>query len=486
MNIAISECEEKNMSGKRKMDEELDSLGKMRPVGKSASKRLLEIQDRLVEGKRNFEKVVTGTLQSTMDVSSLDLMLDYGKKHLEKSTKSLLGASEQIQNIVQKAVSMGSEATAQHEELTTAVSETEEEADRVIEKIESGRQKLKDMLHVSDQAIYQSEQMKKDMGELTEIINHMNDVTAEITSISSQTNLLALNASIEAARAGEAGRGFAVVAEEIRKLADETKSLTDSMGSFLGSIHSASKKSLSSVDTTVSELQTMNEGLKVIGEQNEENGESVKKIVDYLHTFGALSHEVCNTIINVESQIGHISEESEDIYNQSLELNEIDKSLTSILEPVKRIENGLDQTIKLLGKMSEDAFYMIENKIFADCVKNASAAHEKWLDTLKLMAEEKKIRPLQTNEKKCGFGHFYYSITPKNKEIFEIWRKLEEKHRNFHHCADSVISQIKNGEDTHETVDKAQHLADGLQKDFADILHITQELDKKGLNVFEE
>lgn len=337
------------MSGKKKMEEELASLGKMRPLGKSAGKSLLEIQGRLAEGKKNFEKVVLGTLQATMAVSSLDLMLAYGKTHLEETTKNLSAATDRIQSIVKKAVSMGSEATAQHEELTTAVSETEEEADQVIERIKSGRQTLNDMLKVSDQAIHQSEQMKKDMGELTEIISRMNDVTAEITSISSQTNLLALNASIEAARAGEAGRGFAVVAEEIRNLADETKNLTDSMGSFLGSIHSASKKSLSSVDITVSDLESMNRGLKVIGEQNKENGEHVGRIVEYLHTFAALSHEVCNAIINLENQIGLISEESEGIYNQSAELKDIDSSLSDILEPIKQIENGLDQTVKLLG-----------------------------------------------------------------------------------------------------------------------------------------
>ncbi len=46
------------MSGKKRMEEELASLGKMRPLGKSASKGLLEIQGRLTEGKKNFEKVV--------------------------------------------------------------------------------------------------------------------------------------------------------------------------------------------------------------------------------------------------------------------------------------------------------------------------------------------------------------------------------------------------------------------------------------------
>ena len=51
----MPECKEKKMSGKKKMEEELASLGKMRPLGKSAGKSLLEIQGRLAEGKKNFE-----------------------------------------------------------------------------------------------------------------------------------------------------------------------------------------------------------------------------------------------------------------------------------------------------------------------------------------------------------------------------------------------------------------------------------------------
>ena len=276
------------------------------------------------------------------------------------------------------------------------------------------------------------------------------------------------------------------MAEEIRQLADETKSLTDSMGSFLQSIHEASEKTLSSVDITVNAMESMNDGLKVIGEQNSENEDSVKKIVDYLHTFGGLSQEICSVLMNVENQLGVISEESESIYEQSTELNDVNESLSNILEPVKKIEDDLTGTTKLLGKMSNDRFYMIENQIFSDCVKNAVTAHEKWLEKLDRMASERVVEPLQTNERKCGFGHFYYSLVPKNNEILQVWRGLEEKHRNFHKCAVSVMREIEDGTDTAETIRQAHSMAADLQKDFAKILNITAELDKKHKEVFEE
>ena len=62
------------------------------------------------------------------------------------------------------------------------------------------------------------------------------------------------------------------------------------------------------------------------------------------------------------------------------------------------------------------------------------------------MIAKKAVMPLQLNASKCGFGHFYYAITPNIPEIQSIWNALEAKHKKFHGYGSQAIDALHQGD----------------------------------------
>lgn len=158
-----------------------------------------------------------------------------------------------------------------------------------------------------------NEQVVLSVTSLIENAHEVENITAQIFSISSQTNLLALNASIESARAGEAGRGFAVVAEEIRSLADETRVLTEKIQSIVSELQSNADSAKNTVDNVIeaasaehdlienangqfgeigSRMDGLNDNVRQIYQKIEEILESNNVIVDSIQHISAVSQEV--------------------------------------------------------------------------------------------------------------------------------------------------------------------------------------------------
>ena len=320
------------------------------------------------------------------------------------------------------------------------------------------------------------------------VLNSMNEVIKGINSISAQTNMLALNASIEAARAGESGRGFAVVAQQIRELADETKQLTADMDGLVTRIGEASQKSCESLDKTVVELGEMQKNLNKVLEINQSNEKNLKEIAENVTTIAASGEEIFSTVTNVQNQMSELSEECELLDEQVTAMSRVSSDLQASAAPVHEVEKELDNTAKKMGTMVNDVFYMLDNQIFLNAVQNAVGAHQKWLSTLESMVAERSCKPLQLDDTKCAFGHFYYAMKPRNRAVAEIWGGLGEKHRRFHGYGQSVIDAIKRGnyDSAEREVKEAQRLSGELIGDFNKIIELTKNLDANRLAVFQE
>lgn len=124
-------------------------------------------------------------------------------------------------------------------------------------------------------------------------------------------------------------------------------------------------------------------------------------------------------------------------------MQEVGQDLRKATQPVVDIEKILDATVKEMGDMTKDAFYHLKTQEFAQYMENAISSHHAWLDNLKKMVKTREITPLQLDSSKCGFGHFYYAMTPNIPGVLPIWDSLGAKHQKFHKYGASVMEAIK-------------------------------------------
>lgn len=430
------------MERMRKKWDLVDSMARLEDANYKKQPKLESIYERLIQNREQFERVMSKNISAVMQISSLDLVLTQQTENMVNVSSSVNVATEAIRDAAEESSVVAGQVSSQHEELTQTIISAAEDTSEVNTKIEHGQKELSVIKELSMATIDDSKEMQKDMDALLNVIDHMNEVIAGINSISSQTNLLALNASIEAARAGEAGKGFAVVAEEIRKLAEETQQLTADMGQFVEEIQKASRKSSDSVISTIDALDTMTEKIGKVWELNDENQKHVAQINDSISSLAAVSEEINSSMAEMENQAFHIKEECKNLSNDTNVLQSVGTHLQKAVEPVVTIEQLLDECAKEMGDMTDDAFFRMEYKEFAGYMDRAITAHQAWLANLKKMVDERELVPIQFDARKCGFGHFYYSMTPKTPEIREIWTQIEEKHKRFHEYGKEVKKSI--------------------------------------------
>ncbi|MDE7063355.1 MAG: CZB domain-containing protein [Lachnospiraceae bacterium] len=474
------------MGKKKKMGTLAASVAAMQPGDYSAAPELQNIYERLNRGRSQIEQIYDKNMDAVRMMSALDLTIEDNIKKMEVAAGGVAEAATTIRSESADSAQVADDVRSAHEGLTNTIIEVSETATDIYKKIESGQSELTSIKNLSQGAIAESTEMKKNMDALMDVINQINEVIEGINAISEQTNLLALNASIEAARAGEAGKGFAVVAEEIRQLAEGTKQLTGNMGEFVEGIRGASQKSSKSVDVTIKSLDDINQKIGSVWDINDENQKHVGAISESISSLAGVSQEISSSMNVLETRVSCIEEQCGVLTNNAEMLGSINTALTEAIQPMDQVEEDLDQIVKMFGTMTSDPFYMMDNSIFASHIQKAMDAHEKWLENLHNMIENKTVAPLQLDENKCGFGHFYHSVQPVNDMVLMIWNDLRDKHREFHAYGKSVIEALsqEDYEKAEAVYAEAEEHSRSLREKFEALLSATERLTQTGRKVF--
>lgn len=453
---------------------------------KPANGELNQIHQRLVSGRKEFEQAVICAMDAVIQMSAMDLILETNANTLEEANVLI---TDSVHTIAESAAStsvISGEVTTAHENLTSAIVEVSDESTKIMDEISACEQHLDSVSSFSTDVIYSAKEMKTDIQGLLDVISHMDEAISAISTISSQTNLLALNASIEAARAGDAGKGFAVVAESIRKLADETKTLTEEMGAFLDCVKDASQKSVNSVDGTVSKLEHINENISKIFQITKSNRTRMGHINDSVSSLAAVSEQISGSMNELDHHSKYVHEQCEELSEHAKLLSVCSESIADAAQSSKTTETQLEESTQIMGNLARDAFYMLDNQVILNCMKNAIVAHQNWLNTLKQMAQSERLQPLQTDCAKCGLGHFYYAFHPVNPAVKELWDGLEGKHRTFHSYGIQMIAAIRAGRTSTlpQIYENARQCSSDLTHDFQKLIQTIESLSEQKIRIF--
>jgi methyl-accepting chemotaxis protein len=348
--------------GKKSQKDNLQALAEMKSIDYSKTPQIGELYTRISNGRKQLEEVMEKDVSAVKKIGTLDQLLIQYTDEMGEISNSLADSTDEIVHSATESSRVASEVSNQHEDLTNTILHASEETSAIYQNIEAGQQQLTSIKDLSDKTISESNELKQNMENLSDVINHMNEVIDGINSISGQTNLLALNASIEAARAGEAGKGFAVVAEEIRKLAEQTQNMTANMGEFVERIKEASAKSADSANAAVEALGNMSEKINSVWEINDDNQKSVGRISDSVSSLAAVSQEISSSMDEMADQSTHIQKQCEQQQDEAQKLLTVGMKLKEVINPVHEIKTEIDDATKIIGKMGQDPFYKLENQ----------------------------------------------------------------------------------------------------------------------------
>jgi len=356
-------------------------------------------------------------LDIVSSISSFDVSMSHISYQLMDFAAELSALSQSNLAIVEQTTASMNQVNESIETTSSTLENLSKESELLAKKNDESIELLKEVEKLKDNVFEDTTLMNEKISQLVELSTEVRKVVDSVEKIAEQTNLLALNAAIEAARAGEEGRGFAVVAEEVRKLADNTKRNLDGMREFVKRIQTAAQEGKESMDRTLNSTGQMSNKIGQVTETVSKNVELLRQFILDIDEINESMNGIRIATDEINQAMEAASRDAESLTNMTQIIHDDAVQSVNYAKEISLIDDQLSAIVHDMFKELKGGNVLFTNEEFLSVIDRARKSHINWMEGLKKIITEERIYPIQTNSRKCAFGHFYHALEIDNEEV---------------------------------------------------------------------
>ena len=406
-------------------------------------KILIKHFDRLLTSEKKMSIGSKKMLNITSSLSDFDVKMTHSAYMLIDFAKDMSVLSESNLAIVEQITASMNQVNNAISYTADTMNQLSDSSKSLVEKNDESMIQLSEVKILKEDVIRDTNIMNEQITHLVHMATKVNEILNGVEEIAEQTNLLALNASIEAARAGEYGKGFAVVANEIKKLASNTKTNLDNMKIYVNNIHSATASGRESINNTIKSTNNMNSKLDVIYGTFEENVAMLKDTIKDVDKISESMEEIKEATKQINQAMDSSTRDAEKLNYMTQEIHSDATESAENAKQISRIDEELSDIVKDMISSLNGGNHSITNDDLINNLFMAKEAHSKWMKNLKQIVDEMRVYPIQTNPRRCAFGHFYHSINITYPNVAKEWRAIDKVHDDLHNMGTKIINEVK-------------------------------------------